>query len=124
MSDYIHELFLERQRWRRNDFVFPGGRGRKNTQNVPMVSPYKQIDQLIATSGIKFSPHDLRRTFLSIAEDCFVDEHTRKRLLNHTFTDAHNKHYSVPNPERLREPMQRISARILFLADLSLPLTG
>lgn len=115
MSDFVYELFLERTRWRRGAYVFPRRGGKVD---LPLSSPHKQVERIAIDLGIKFSPHDLRRTFLAIAEDCKIDEHTRKRLLNHTFTDTHNKHYSIPNPERLREPMSLISSRILKLAEL------
>ncbi len=117
MTVYLRELLQERYQHRTNPYVFPGGRPLKPKGR--MRSPYKVIDKVIASTGIKFSPHDLRRTFNIVAEDAGIDEFTRKRLLNHSLQDVTGRHYSVKNPERLREPMERISNHILTLAGLT-----
>jgi integrase len=118
LSSFLYELLLERRELTKtSDYVFPGGRHGIN--DGAMRSPYKAIAKVRETTGIPFSPHDLRRTFLAVAEDIGVDEFTRKRLVNHTFQDVTGKHYSIKNPERLREPMQRISSRVLELAELN-----
>ncbi|MBX9671317.1 MAG: site-specific integrase [Candidatus Obscuribacterales bacterium] len=116
MTIYLRELLRERYANRANEYVFPGGKPFKPKGH--MLSPYKAIDRVIASTGIKFSPHDLRRTFNIIAEDAGIDEFTRKRLLNHSLQDVTGRHYSVKNPERLRGPMELISSHVLKLAGL------
>lgn len=119
-SPYLLELLKER----RADpmcfsrYVFPGGRW---ISAGPISSPYKAIAQVTKSCGVKFSPHDLRRTFVALAEDVGLDFYVRKRLVNHTFDDVTAVHYSVKNPERLREPMQRITKRAMELAGLNCP---
>lgn len=118
MSTFLRALFQERYSGRSsNVYVFPGGR-RNNKPSGYLKSPYKAIDKVIERTGIQFSPHDLRRTFLAVAEEVGVDEFTRKRLVNHSFQDVTGRHYSVKNPEKLREPMERISNHVLKLAEL------
>lgn len=60
-------------------------------------------------SGIPFSPHDLRRTFASIAETVAVPTYTIKKLLNHSGGADVTAGYVVLTVEGLREPIQRIA---------------
>lgn len=55
-----------------------------------------------------FGPHDLRRTFASIAESVGVPSLTLKKLMNHASGDV-TAGYVGGSVERLREPMQRIA---------------
>jgi integrase len=116
-STFILELLKERKAASAgmNQFVFPGGRWGTNGS---IKSPYKAIAKVTDYSGVKFSPHDLRRTFNSLGVDLRIEEAVRKRLLNHSAQDVTNKHYHVPNPEVLREPMEQISQHALKLAQL------
>lgn len=116
MSTYIYELLQDRHKNKINDFVFPGGR--HHNLNEPMTSPYKVRDKVVAATGIYFTPHDLRRTFQNLAEELDITEYIRKRLMNHAFGDVTGKHYSKPKPEKLREPMEKISKFVLKLAEL------
>lgn len=118
-SRFLLEMLKERKadaiNYSENPYVFPGGRWR-NSGSIK--SPYKAIAQVTKHSGVKFSPHDLRRTFNALGEDLDIPEPIRKRLLNHTFQDVTNKHYSVKNPEKLREPMELITTHALKMAQL------
>lgn len=82
-------------------------------------APDKAIAIVVDKIGIKFSPHDLRRTFQMLAEDVGIEECWRKRLMNHTQSDVTNKHYSIKNIEKLREPMLKISERVQSLCELT-----
>ncbi len=64
-------------------------------------------------------PHDLRRTFITLAEGLDIPHYALKRLVNHADTDV-TAGYIVPDPNRLREPMQRITDRLLFLAKIGI----
>ncbi len=116
MSNFIFGILIDRHSERVNEYVFPGGRsGRAGG----MTSPYKAIAVVTRATGIKFSPHDLRRTFQNYAEDLDISEYIRKRLMNHSFGDVTGKHYSKPKVEKLREPMEKISQYVLRLAELA-----
>lgn len=114
LSSLLFGMLQEREAARRSEFVFPG-----ESETGYLTSPYKAIDDIRKTTGIPFSPHDLRRTCLLVAEDVGIDEFTRKRIVNHTFSDVTGKHYSIKDPERLRPSMQRITDRVLELAELN-----
>ena len=61
--------------------------------------------------------HDLRRTFVTIAESLDVPHYALKRLLNHRLTCDVTAGYIVSQPERLRAPVEAVAARILQLAE-------
>ena len=110
MSDYIYQLFLNRQALRENDFVFPG-RGKSGH----LVEPRRQMDKVTTATGVSFGLHDMRRTYIS-AIDGIVGFYELKRLLNHSakagdVTDG----YVVKNIEKLRPLMQKVTDHILGL---------
>jgi integrase len=110
MSDYIHRLFLDRHTLRENDFVFPG-RGKGGY----LVEPRKQMAKVTEQTGVKFSVHDMRRTYSS-AIDGIVGYYELKRLLNHSVkADDVTAGYVVKNTEKLRPLMQKVTNHILNL---------
>jgi len=60
-------------------------------------------------SGIHFIVHDLRRTFITIAEGLDVLAYALKRLMNHKMNGDITAGYIVTDVERLRKPMQQIT---------------
>lgn len=70
-----------------------------------------------ARSGVEFSLHDLRRTFITIAESIDIPAYALKRLLNHRNSSDVTGGYIIMDVERLRGPVQRIAERILELVD-------
>ncbi len=110
MSDYIHRLFLDRHTLRENDFVFPG-RGKGGY----LVEPRKQMARVTGQTGVRFSVHDMRRTYSS-AIDGIVGYYELKRLLNHSVkADDVTAGYVVKNTEKLRPLMQKVTDHILNL---------
>ncbi len=69
-------------------------------------------------SGVTFTPHDLRRTFITIAESLDIPAYALKRLLNHTSGADVTAGYIVASTERLREPMQKITDFMLKSASM------
>ncbi len=65
--------------------------------------------------GIKFCLHDLRRTFITIAESLDISYAALKRLLNHSDGNDVTGGYLQITTDRLRDPMERISTRIMEL---------
>jgi integrase len=64
----------------------------------------------------RYTPHDLRRTFISVAESLGISREARQLLVNHSTpkSDVHGG-YVVPELEELRAHMQKIAARLLAL---------
>lgn len=90
------------------EFVFPG-----TGVGGYIIEPRKQIAKVIATSGISFSVHDLKRTFITMAESLDIPACALKRLLNHKMSSDITAGYIVADVERLRKPMQLIADFLL-----------
>jgi integrase len=112
MSDYLAELFTRRKSVAASGFVFADSHGRK-TEHFRCAQA-----TVAAISGVPFTPHDLRRTFATIAESLDIPAYAIKRLLNHVNGSDVTAGYIVANVERLREPMQKITDYILKSAGL------
>lgn len=121
LSDYVHELLSARlangrpnpQTEELSDYVF-ASYGRLGH----MVDPRDPLTQVIARSEVTFIPHDLRRTFITIAESLDIPAYALKRLLNHKMRQDVTAGYIVTDVERLRRPMQQVTDFILKRAGL------
>lgn len=104
LSDYLLELLNQRMNVSTSEFVFagPGSHGH-------IIEPRKQMAKAIEASGISFTVHDLRRTFITIAESLDIPAYALKRLLNHKMNGDITASYIISDVERLRKPMQQIS---------------
>lgn len=110
LSGPLVEL-LERRMSGASDWVFSN----PQSPSERLTWPDKSIVRARELSGIYFAAHDLRRTFITVAESLDISPYTIKRLVNHKMTGDVTAGYVVPNVERLREPMQRIAEEILRL---------
>jgi len=95
---------------KKSPFVFPG---EGSTGHMIQIRNY--IDKVIESSGVKFTLHDLRRTFETTAERLDISYYTLKRLLNHSTKADVTAGYIVTSPERLREAMDRVEKKLLEL---------
>jgi len=77
-----------------------------------LIEPRHQVQKVIQMSGVSFTLHDLRRTFLTIAESIDISAYALKRLVNHKMTNDVTAGYIVSDVERLRKPMEQISTRL------------
>lgn len=109
MSDFVYDLFQRRLDGKINDFVFSG-----RVDGSHLKNPEKAVTRIKSTTGIEFCPHDLRRTFSTIAEGV-VSYSILKRLLNHSTDNDVTQGYIVPPVEDLRLPVQAVSDKILKL---------
>ena len=73
---------------------------------------------VINATGIHFTVHDLRRTFITIAESLDIPAYALKRLMNHKMSNDVTAGYIVADVERLRKPMQLITDYILKCMEL------
>lgn len=108
LSDYLYDLLLLRQQNKVNGYVFPG-----TGPNGYIVEPRKQMAHVTKVSGIHFSIHDLRRTFITTAEALDISAYALKRLMNHKMSGDITAGYIVADAERLRKPMQQITDYLL-----------
>jgi len=108
MSTAVYELLRVRYETAINEYVFPGKDGKGY-----IVEPKRQIKKVIAQSQVEFTIHDLRRTFITIAESLDIGMLAIKRLVNHKTGNDVTAGYIISDVERLRAPMQKITDFIL-----------
>ena len=104
LTDYLIQLIKKRKKLKLNEFVFPGA-GKQGFIN----DPKNGIKKVINDSRIEFSVHDLRRTFITIAESLDISGYAVKRLVNHKMSGDVTAGYIITDVERLRKPMQKIT---------------
>lgn len=114
MSDFLYDLLMRRHLQAEKVWVFPSP-----VANGPLKEPRTALDRVTELTGIEFKLHDLRRTFITIAESLDIPAYALKRLLNHKFSNDVTAGYIVPSIDRLREPMQRITDYIKRQIELS-----
>jgi integrase len=117
LSAFVLKLLKSRDEVKKEGdlFVFPGDGATKH-----LVEPKQQIKLVIKNSGIQFMSHDLRRTFLTIAESLDVSHYALKRLANHLDSSDVTSGYIVNGVDRLREPMDLISKFLVEKSGLKL----
>jgi integrase len=108
MSDYVQDLFKKALVWRQNEFVFPG-----DGATGHLTETRRQIEAVERKAGLKIGNHDLRRTFITVAEN-EVSYSVLKRLVNHSSANDVTQGYIVIDAERLREPMQRVADALMI----------
>jgi integrase len=94
---------------------------KKIAPDSPWVFPAAVGDGHIVETRIEhatqYTTHDLRRTFITVAESLEISPYAIKLLVNHSLPKGDvTGGYIVPELERLRAPMQAITDRLLALA--------
>ena len=110
LSDYLFELLKRREGQHESSYVFPGSSGGR------IIEPRKQLFKVAEWSGVAFTLHDLRRTFITVAESQELSQYAIKHLVNHKMPNDVTAGYIVMDPERLRAAMEKITQAILLAA--------
>ena len=113
LSDFLVTLLERRARETTGAFVFPGEGKRGH-----LIEPKRHVKRVIKESGVPFMLHDLRRTFITLAESLDLSHYAIKRLVNHKISGDVTAGYVVTDVSRLREPMQRVTDRIRAIAEI------
>jgi integrase len=110
MGDFLYKMFKERKKTSKSEWVFPGTGKTKH-----MVEPKGALKEIKEATGIKFSFHDLRRLFITTTDSLDISTYAMKALVNHSLNGDVTGGYIVSDPQRLKEPMQRIETHLLIL---------
>jgi len=113
-STFVRALFIRRLGARRNEYVFAGHNGAGH-----LIEPKRQVRHVVEVSDIAFTMHDLRRTFLTVADTLELSPYTIKRLANHSTRGDVTAGYIISDIERLRTPMERIEKFLLSAMGIS-----
>lgn len=109
LSGFLMDLLTSRKNCvGQSPWVFPGP-----GETGHLVETKRFTQRVHTKSGVKFTIHDLRRTFITIAESLDIPHYALKRLLNHRTSDDVTGGYIVINVERLRGPVEHVAAKIL-----------
>ncbi|MBK8162004.1 MAG: tyrosine-type recombinase/integrase [Gammaproteobacteria bacterium] len=108
LSDHLLRLLAGRREAAINPYVFPG-----KTGHGYLIEPKRQMKKVVEASGVPFTAHDLRRTFITAAESLDISAYAIKRLVNHKVNNDVTEGYIGWDIDRLREPMQRITDLLL-----------
>ena len=91
----------------KNKFLFPG-----KTKDGVMGIPRKPINQVCKQSGVEFSSHDLKRTFLTIGEATMIPFSLLKALANHKTNNDVTGGYINPETKTLKSATFKIAEYI------------
>jgi integrase len=116
MTDVVRDLLVARRALGRERFVFPSvGKSGHITE------PKTPLQEIAKKSGIRVSAHDLRRTFITVAESCDISPMALKCLINHSLGSDVTSGYVQVTTERLRLPAQRVADRLKALCGIVPP---
>ena len=87
-----------------NQYLFPG-----DSKDGVMNTPRKPIAQVCKEAGIKFSSHDLKRTFLTIGEAAMIPFSLLKALANHRTDNDVTGGYINPEANTLKQATWKIA---------------
>lgn len=89
-------MLKKRSEGRENEYVFPGqGEKYRYIRDVR-----HHMDLVTESSGVKFILHDLRRTFLTVADAQDLSAYAIKRLANHKMATDVTAGYIVSDVEQ------------------------
>lgn len=115
MSDVVFKLLGDRRKLGEiaGGWVFPAA-----SKSGHISEPRFVLDDIAETTGIDVTVHDLRRTFITIAESCEISAFALKGLVNHSMGGDVTAGYIVGGVERLRGPMQAVTDKLKVLCSL------
>ena len=115
MSDMVFNLLSARRKigLAPGGWVFPA-----NSREGHISEPRFALDDVAKATGIDVTVHDLRRTFITVAESCDISAFALKGLVNHSMGGDVTAGYVVTSAERLRAPMQKVADRLKELCGI------
>jgi integrase len=113
MSDFVRDMLVARRAIGDAKFVFPAARGGH------VNNPHHLLKPVIDATGIELSAHDLRRTFITVAESADISPMALKALVNHSLGKDVTAGYVQMTAERLREPAQRVCDKMKSLCRIA-----
>jgi len=116
MVDVVHSMLVARRSIGRARFVFPG-----NSAVGHVVDVRGSFAHIAAATNITVSAHDLRRTYITVAESCDISLIALKALVNHSLGRGITEGYVQMTPDRLREPAQKVCDKLKVLCGVPAP---
>lgn len=121
MTTESEKVFKRRKRLSTgSEYLFPSA----TVQSKHIADIKKPLKALLEETGIEITPHDLRRTFLSMGARLGFNSYLLKQLANHSPSIDVTAGYVTQSADELREPSQKITKRFLELAGREVNDTG
>lgn len=118
MSSFVRDLLVARRGLGNDNGWAFGSRSRSGHLEEPKFA----LDQVGKATGITVSAHDLRRSYLTVAEATDISPLALKALVNHAPPSGDvTSGYIQMTTERLREPAQRVCDRMMELCGIAAP---
>jgi integrase len=117
MSTFVRDLLVARRAMGDDGgWVFGA-----DSRSGHIEEPKFVLDQVAKATGIRVSPHDLRRSFVTVAESADISPLALKALVNHALGKDVTSGYVQMTTDRLREPAQRVCDRMMQLCGITAP---
>jgi integrase len=117
MSSVVHDLLVPRRALGDGGpFVFPGDGKTGHCQSFTLA-----LRQIGAATGIEVSPHDLRRTFATVAQATEISPLALKLLVAHSAGGDVTSGYTFMTQAQLREAAQKVCDRLKELCGIAAP---
>jgi len=117
MSSFVHDLLVARRApGDDGPYVFPGRVKGTHTKSFGFA-----LDGIKATTGLQLSPHDMRRTYLSVATNAGISSEAKKRLVGHTTGDDVTEGYVNLSDADVRRAAQRVCDKLIALCGIEAP---
>ena len=108
LSDFLFDLLKNRKTLTGDSaYVFPS-----TGKHKFLCDPRLGVEAVTKTTGIVFSIHDLRRTFITVAESLDISTYALKSMLNHKSSNDITGSYIMIDVERLRQPVESVALKI------------
>ena len=114
LTDYVHDLLVARRAIGRTEFVFHA-----DSKSGHLEHPHYFLTQIAKETGVKISVHDLRSTYITIAESCEISPIALKALVNHSQGRDVTAGYVQIVVERLRPAAERVTDRLKQLCGIA-----
>jgi len=114
MTDFVRDLLVAR-RGLGDDGPFVFG---ADSRSRHIEEPKFPLQRVAEASGITVSAHDLRRTYVTIAENSDISPLALKALINHSLGKDVTSGYVQMTVDRLRAPAQRVCNRLKELCGI------
>lgn len=112
MTDVLFGLLVDRRnRGKEGEYIFPATKGGQQ------LDPRYAFER-ISACGVKITSHDLRRTFITVAESCEISPLALKALVNHSLGDDVTAGYVQMTAQRLAIPAQKVADRFKDLCGI------
>ena len=117
LSDYLYDLLVARRSAGDTGFVFPA-----NSKSGHIADPKHPLRLVAKSSAIKVTVHDLRRTYITVAETCDISVYAQKALASHSLGKSDTTgRYITFGSERLREVQQKVTDKFRELCEITEP---